>query len=82
MAPAPDNSYSVRVGGDASGPVVAGHDNRVETRHAPAGGASGAGDEPGNTPDTQTNTASDNASVYTVMNGELHIHQAEGTEGA
>ncbi|WP_369205797.1 hypothetical protein [Streptomyces sp. PU-14G] len=79
MAPPPDNRYSVRIGGDASGPVVAGHDNHVEVQQAPAADASAEG---GNTPNTQTNTANDNASVYTVMNGELHIHQTEGTDRA
>ncbi|MGY1435803.1 hypothetical protein [Streptomyces reniochalinae] len=78
MAPPPDNRYSVSTGGDAFGPVVAGHDNRVEVRQAPPADARGRRQGTPRTP--KTNTASDSASVYTVMNGELHIHYPEGAD--
>ncbi|MCX4693666.1 hypothetical protein [Streptomyces sp. NBC_01408] len=75
MPSAAGDRFTIRIGGDASAPVVAGHHNHVEVHRAaePA-----VADEPGQAPGaTQTNTASDHASVYTVMNGELHIHQYE-----
>ncbi|MET9857981.1 hypothetical protein ABZY93_01445 [Streptomyces smyrnaeus] len=72
MRPAPGDSFSVRIGGDASGPVVAGHDNHVEV-HRPADGSTPSGDPADGGP-TQTNTADGNSTMYTVMNGELHVH--------
>ncbi|MFG2721829.1 hypothetical protein ACGFW5_26615 [Streptomyces sp. NPDC048416] len=77
---------SIRIGGSASGPVVAGNDNRVEVRHSPpapdtpttptpaAAAAAAVAEESG---PTQTNTAKDHGTVYTVMNGELHVHHDE-----
>ncbi|MFF8281761.1 hypothetical protein ACF06W_03455 [Streptomyces albus] len=58
--------FTIRIGGDASGPVVAGHDNHVEVH-----GDGGEGRESG---PTQSNAAHDHGTVYTVMNGELHVH--------
>ncbi|GCD93091.1 hypothetical protein [Embleya hyalina] len=62
--------YSIRIGGDASGPVVAGHDIHIETARSEPSAA--RVDEPSG--DTQTNTAEDHATVYAVMDGEQHIH--------
>ncbi|BBC95989.1 hypothetical protein SRO_4813 [Streptomyces rochei] len=62
MSRAPGNS--IRIGGDASGPVVAGNDNRVEVPQA-APEAAGP---------VQNNTADGHGTVYTVMNGDLHVH--------
>lgn len=59
--------FTIRIGGDASGPVVAGHDNLVEVH-----GDGGEGREGGGP--TQSNAAHDHGTVYTVMNGELHVH--------
>ncbi|MEU2604102.1 hypothetical protein [Streptomyces albus] len=59
--------FTIRIGGDASGPVVAGHDNHVEVH-----GDGGEGREGGGP--TQSNAAHDHGTVYTVMNGELHVH--------
>ncbi|WKX73164.1 hypothetical protein [Streptomyces sp. XD-27] len=90
MAPASGDQYTIRIGGDASGPVVAGRGNRVDVRQTPPGTPSGApsGAEPESTPGdesqapgpVQTNTANDHGSVFTVMNGEMHIHHGEGSE--
>ncbi|MFC9932228.1 hypothetical protein [Streptomyces sp. NPDC127190] len=60
---------TVRIGGDAHGPVVAGNDNKVEMRQdTPSEAAEGAGAP------TQNNTAKDHGTVFSVMNGELHLH--------
>ncbi|MFK0258622.1 hypothetical protein [Streptomyces sp. NPDC090445] len=72
--PGSGDQYVIRIGRDASGPVVAGHDIRVEVHRAAEAPA-----EP-EAPDTMNNTANDHATAYTVMNGELHVHQAEATE--
>jgi hypothetical protein len=62
--------FTIRIGGDASGPVVAGHGNTVET-HQPAPES------------TQTNTANEHATVFTVMHGDMHVHRdAETGESA
>ncbi|MEU2083820.1 hypothetical protein ABZ569_18365 [Streptomyces albus] len=58
--------FTIRIGGDASGPVVAGHDNHVEVH--------GDGGEDRESGPTQSNAAHDHGTVYTVMNGELHVH--------
>lgn len=81
MTPASGDRFTISVGGDASGPVVAGHDNHVEVGRPPADVP------PGSSPDreeqapghTQTNTANDHGSVFTVMNGEMHIHQDDNS---
>lgn len=66
MSRAPGNS--IRIGGDASGPVVAGNDNRVEVRQAaPEADREAAGP-------VQNNAADGHGTVYTVMNGDLHVH--------
>ncbi|MGH4028602.1 hypothetical protein ACQB60_06650 [Actinomycetota bacterium Odt1-20B] len=59
---------NVRIG-KASGPVVAGDGNHVEIHHAapePAPAESGP---------TQNNTAKDHGTLFTVMKGDLHVHQ-------
>ncbi|WP_234347634.1 hypothetical protein [Streptomyces specialis] len=62
------DEYTIRIGGNASGPVVAGHDNHVEVHH-PA-----PGPQPEPVPSTQTNTAKDHGTVYAVTHGDMHIH--------
>ncbi|RKN11451.1 hypothetical protein [Streptomyces radicis] len=62
MAETPGGHAEIHIGGDAHGPVIAGNDNRVETRR------------PDPEPATQTNTASDNATIYAVTQGDLHVH--------
>ncbi|MFF2377814.1 hypothetical protein ACFVUW_25845 [Streptomyces xiamenensis] len=70
MADSTGDHFSISVGGDASGPVVAGHDNTVEVHRA---AEPEAGAEP-----AQTTTVRDHGTAYTVMKGELHIHQDAG----
>lgn len=69
------DQFTIRIGGDASGPVVAGHGNRVET-HEPQTEAAPA-DEPRRPDATQTNTAHEHGTVYTVMNGDMHVHHTD-----
>jgi hypothetical protein len=66
MAAERRNRYTIRIGGDASGVVVAGDDNRVEV-HEPPGSI-------------QTNTAHDHGTVYAVTDGDMHIHDAPPPE--
>ncbi|NYI05773.1 hypothetical protein [Allostreptomyces psammosilenae] len=89
MASKQGDNYSIRIGGDASGTVVAGHDNRVEVnratppaesdapRHSPSGNTpsdtSPAGAPPAPTP-SQSNTASGHSTVFTVMNGTINVN--------
>lgn len=83
MTSPPGDRFTVRIGGDASGPVVAGHGNHVEVHQELPGAGSGdtpAPEQPAPGPATQTNTAKDHASVFTVMNGEMHIHQGDGPQ--
>lgn len=83
MTSAPGDRFEISIGGDASGPVVAGRDNRVETTAPPADVRTGSGPAEGDAPgdSTQNNTAKDHGRVFTVMNGELHIHQEGGNSG-
>ncbi|MBH5333387.1 hypothetical protein IHE55_00635 [Streptomyces pactum] len=76
------DQYTVKIGGDASGPVVVGRDNHVEVHQdRPEAGSGGTPSEaqPPPGPTTQTNTAKDHASLFTVMNGELHVHHGDGS---
>ncbi|WP_405019935.1 hypothetical protein OHV05_26845 [Kitasatospora sp. NBC_00070] len=73
MATGAGDRYDIRIGGDAHGPVVVGRDNRVETTPAPAAAA-----EPESP--TQNNTAGGHATLYTVMKGDIHIHQEPGAD--
>ncbi|WP_329166131.1 hypothetical protein OG709_12835 [Streptomyces sp. NBC_01267] len=80
MASSSGDQYTVRIGGAASGPVVAGHHNRVETHPDPAAAPDAVAPDDVPAPDaqpagpTQTNTAHGHSSLFTVMNGELHVH--------
>ncbi|KUJ66228.1 hypothetical protein ACZ90_39285 [Streptomyces albus subsp. albus] len=67
MASEEGDRFTIRIGGDASGPVVAGHDNRVEVHQTQP--------DPQPSGPHMTNTANDQATVYTVQNGQIHIHQ-------
>jgi len=49
---------SIRIGRDATGPVVAGRYNVVESQQPTA---------------TQENSAKDEGTVYAVTNGDLHV---------
>jgi len=66
MTSAPGDKFTIRIDGDASGPVVAGHDN-VVSHTQPA-------------ESTQTNTANEHGTVYTVMHGDLHLHHDDGDQ--
>ncbi|MFJ3725302.1 hypothetical protein ACIPYQ_22390 [Streptomyces sp. NPDC090045] len=94
MTSTPGDRFTIRIGGDASGPVVAGHENHVEIHQdrppTPAGDIA----SPDTDTDTDTgtgtgadqiNTANDHGTVYTVMQGDLHIHHegsGEAPEGS
>ncbi|MFR9791194.1 hypothetical protein ACL07V_21460 [Streptomyces sp. MB22_4] len=69
--------HSIRIGGDACGPVVAGNGNRVEVHQ------DGPGTDPEAAGPTQNNTAEGHGTVFTVMNGDLHVHHEapESQEG-
>ncbi|WTW99566.1 hypothetical protein OG216_42255 [Streptomycetaceae bacterium NBC_01309] len=89
MASGAGDRFVVRIGGDATGPLVVGSGNRVEIHQAAPDSAPGSAGEPGPEsppaaePDaatpreaepTQVNTANDHGTVYTVMEGDMHIH--------
>ncbi|PLW71297.1 hypothetical protein GQS52_08330 [Streptomyces sp. SCUT-3] len=80
MANSQGDRFSISIGGDVSGTVVAGHRNHVEVGRdrldAPATDAPAREDRAAGA--TQKNVAKDDASLYTVMNGELHIHNNNG----
>jgi len=68
MASAQGDQYTVRIDGDVSGTVVAGRDNRVDTGPAaPPGTAPSAGT-------AQAGTAKDHGTVYSVQDGDMHVH--------
>ncbi|WP_330332620.1 hypothetical protein OHS33_24850 [Streptomyces sp. NBC_00536] len=69
MANPPDNrQVTIRIGGDASGPVIVGDRNRVETREP-------AQESPGEEAKSeQRNTAKDHGTVYAVTQGDMHVH--------
>ncbi|MFB4195399.1 hypothetical protein [Streptomyces carpaticus] len=71
-SPAGDR-FTIRIGGDASGTVVAGHENRVEIHHSPEQPET-ATEPDRETGPSQTTTVRDHGTAYTVMKGELHIH--------
>ncbi|WP_404952131.1 hypothetical protein HFP69_14565 [Streptomyces sp. ARC12] len=76
MPPSTGDQYSISIGGDASGTVVAGHGNQVEV-HAPAeAGPEAAADAGAVAGATQRTTVRDHGTSYTVMRGELNIHHA------
>ncbi|WP_197319961.1 hypothetical protein [Saccharomonospora sp. NB11] len=59
--------YSVSIGGDATGPVVAGHGNVVETRPS----------DDGAQPSEQRNSVHDQGTLFAVTNGDMHVHTRE-----
>ncbi|GAB2915199.1 MULTISPECIES: hypothetical protein [unclassified Streptomyces] len=64
------DQYTIRIGGDASGPVVAGRGNQVKVHRT--GEA-----EPDSTVDAdaaQRTNVEGHGIAYTVMRGELNIH--------
>ncbi|SOD62566.1 hypothetical protein SAMN06297387_106143 [Streptomyces zhaozhouensis] len=74
MTATQNDRRSVRIGGDAHGPVVVGDGNHVSTQGPPppptpepVDGAAASG--------TQTNTAHQHGTVYAVTGGDMHIHQ-------
>lgn len=84
MPPSTGDQYTISIGGDASGTVVAGHGNQVEV-HGPgeAGPATDSNANPDAAADanadagaTQRTTVRDHGTAYTVMRGELNIHHA------
>ncbi|WP_097964103.1 hypothetical protein [Streptomyces sp. or20] len=84
MPPSTGDQYSISIGGDASGTVVAGHGNQVEV-HAPAeagpeaaaeAAADAGADANADAGSTQRTTVRDHGTSYTVMRGELNIHHA------
>jgi hypothetical protein len=66
------DEITIRIGGDASCPVIAGHHNHVEVHHPAPASQLAPGSEP--VTSTQTNTAKDHGTVYAVTNGDMHIH--------
>jgi hypothetical protein len=59
---------SIRIGGNAPGPVVAGDNNRVEMRTAK---------EPQPSGPTQNNTAENGGTIFAVMNGNQDVTKDE-----
>jgi hypothetical protein len=78
MGPETGDEFIIRIGGDAYGPVIAGHNNRVKNVVENAGTTEGDENPPTNS--SQTNTASDDGTVYAVTNGDMHIYHADGPE--
>ncbi len=81
MASTSGDRFAIRIDGDAAGPVVAGHGNHIEAHQAQPE-AQGTSVSPGgrqNPRSTQTNTANDHGTAFTVMNGEMHIHHDGGS---
>ncbi|SDO42166.1 hypothetical protein SAMN04487981_110313 [Streptomyces sp. cf386] len=66
MTHKPPSHNEIHIGGNASGPVVAGDNIRVKVT------------QPAETTRTdQTNTAKDDGTVYAAANGDIHIHHDE-----
>ncbi|MFF1344211.1 hypothetical protein ACFVYT_41525 [Streptomyces sp. NPDC058290] len=70
------DEFTIRIGGDVSGPVVVGNDNHVEVHQSAPASAPAPRTVPEAEPakSTQTNTAKDEGTVYAVTNGDMHIH--------
>ncbi|MDA0563847.1 hypothetical protein LG943_05825 [Streptomonospora sp. S1-112] len=82
MTTARDDRYSITIGGNASGPVVAGNHNRVEAaerRDAAEAAASAEAGPAAPTPHSphyrQRNEAADHGTVFAVTHGDMHVHQ-------
>ncbi|MBL3666822.1 hypothetical protein JL475_12630 [Streptomyces sp. M2CJ-2] len=68
MAQKPASQNKIHIGGNASGPVVAGDNIRIKVT------------QPAET--AQTNTAREDGTVYAAANGDIHVHHDEtGDEG-
>ncbi|MFD4175080.1 hypothetical protein [Streptomyces anulatus] len=80
MPPSTGDQYSISIGGDASGTVVAGHGNQVEVNRTgeadPDTAADAAAEANADAGATQRTTVRDHGTAYTVMRGELNIHHA------
>ncbi|MFJ9181730.1 hypothetical protein ACIRQO_01500 [Streptomyces anulatus] len=80
MPPSTGDQYSISIGGDASGTVVAGHGNKVEVNRTgeaePDAVVDAAADANADAGATQRTTVRDHGTAYTVMRGELNIHHA------
>ncbi|MGC5530071.1 hypothetical protein [Streptomyces sp. SR-10] len=84
MPPSTGDQYSISIGGDASGTVVAGHGNQVEVHGTgeagpeaePDAAADAGADANADAGATQRTTVRDHGTAYTVMRGELNIHHA------
>ncbi|MER7463991.1 hypothetical protein [Streptomyces sp. NPDC097981] len=81
MASTSGDRFTVSIGGDATGPVVVGHENTVET--GPQQPAAPSTDTTADAPPadgspepaaSQTNTADGHSNLFTVMEGDIHIH--------
>ncbi|WP_327331896.1 hypothetical protein [Streptomyces anulatus] len=76
MPPSTGDQYSISIGGDASGTVVAGHGNKVEVNRSGEAEPDAAADANADAGATQRTTVRDHGTAYTVMRGELNIHHA------
>ncbi|MFD7673127.1 hypothetical protein [Streptomyces anulatus] len=76
MPPSTGDQYSISIGGDASGTVVAGHGNQIEVNRSGEAEPDAAADANADAGATQRTTVRDHGTAYTVMRGELNIHHA------
>ncbi|MFE1820254.1 hypothetical protein ACFW9S_14760 [Streptomyces anulatus] len=76
MPPSTGDQYSISIGGDASGTVVAGHGNKVEVNRTGEAEPDAAADANADAGATQRTTVRDHGTAYTVTRGELNIHHA------
>ncbi|MGX1948703.1 hypothetical protein ACWIGY_00280 [Streptomyces anulatus] len=76
MPPSTGDQYSISIGGDASGTVVAGHGNQIEVNRTGAAEPDAVADAAADAGATQRTTVRDHGTAYTVMRGELNIHHA------
>ncbi|MFI6008766.1 hypothetical protein ACIBAG_08025 [Streptomyces sp. NPDC051243] len=67
MANKPSSQNKIHIGGNASGPVVAGERITVKVS------------QPAET--NQTSTAKDDGTVYAAANGDIHIHHDDAEPG-
>ena len=75
MSSASGDRYSIRIGRDAYAPVVAGHDNVVET--PPAQSEPIHEDEDRALGASQRNSAKDHGTVFAVTHGDMHIYRRD-----
>lgn len=69
MPPSTGDQYSISIGGDASGTVVAGHGNKVEVNRSGEAEPDAAADANADAGATQRTTVRDHGTAYTVMRG-------------